>query len=127
MLAHPQGRIAISELTYGELARPSSAVAGGLLDAGVRTEELIGVSLPAGAEAIVAQLCIMRAGAADLPLDPANPPMRLAAIAEDARLRFTIGDPVAGLESIGGSTSGVPADRDHSQPRRAVAGGIARR
>ncbi|GAB7045594.1 hypothetical protein JCM9534A_07200 [Catenuloplanes indicus JCM 9534] len=75
-------------LTYRELLARADRVAGGLLDAGVRPDTPVAVALPRSAALIVALLGVLRAGAGYLPLDPADPPDRTAAILAQA------GDPV---------------------------------
>ncbi|GAB7044445.1 non-ribosomal peptide synthetase [Catenuloplanes niger] len=75
-------------LTYRELLERADRVAGGLLDAGVRPDTPVAVALPRSAALIVALLGVLRAGAGYLPLDPADPPDRTAAILDQA------GDPI---------------------------------
>ncbi|MEU7984146.1 amino acid adenylation domain-containing protein [Streptosporangium canum] len=80
-------------LTYGELDRASTAVAGRLrlllaqaapagepADRGAR----VALGLTAGPEAVVALLGILKAGAAYVPLDPAQPAERLAYLLADS-------------------------------------------
>ncbi len=55
-----------------------------------RHGEPVGVLLERSADAIVVLLAILKAGHAYLPLDPASPPARIAALAEQAELAFVV-------------------------------------
>ncbi|MFJ9770762.1 amino acid adenylation domain-containing protein [Kitasatospora sp. NPDC101157] len=82
-------------LGFGALAgrvRELAAVLGG---AGIRAGEYVGVAADRGPELVVALLAVWQAGAAYVPLDPAHPRARLAAVTEDTGLRVVI-DPDAG-------------------------------
>ncbi|MFB9677874.1 non-ribosomal peptide synthetase [Streptosporangium vulgare] len=88
-------------LTYGELDRASDVVADRLrpllerpVGAGTAGggEALVALALAAGPEAIVALLGILKAGAAYLPLDPAQPAERLAYLLADSGARAVIAD-----------------------------------
>lgn len=68
-------------VTYRELERASRAVARAVRVTGTR---VVGVRLPSGADAVIAIVGVLRAGAAYLPLDPTFPPVRLAAMAKEA-------------------------------------------
>lgn len=86
--AHPE-RPALRDgdrlLSYAELDALSDRVAGSLREAGVGHDDLVALYLPRGAHMLVAMLACFKAGAAYLPLDPAQPPLRLAGILDDAR------------------------------------------
>ena len=73
-------------LTYRELDAQTNRLAWHLISLGVRPGEPVGLGLERSADAIVAILGILKAGAAWLPLDPAQPLERLAAMAEDSGL-----------------------------------------
>ncbi|MFH8387468.1 amino acid adenylation domain-containing protein [Kitasatospora sp. NPDC018058] len=77
-------RTADRALSYAELNRQADLVAARLRAAGARPGSLVATCLPRGAELVVAELGILKSGAAYLPLDPANPPGRLAAVLSDA-------------------------------------------
>ncbi|MGH2668678.1 MAG: AMP-binding protein, partial [bacterium] len=79
--AFPDGE----RLTYGELDALSGRLAAALRALGVGPEVLVGLCLDRSPELPTALLGILRAGGAYLPLDPALPPRRLAAILADAR------------------------------------------
>ncbi|WDN55000.1 non-ribosomal peptide synthetase [Streptomyces clavuligerus] len=72
-------------LSYGELDARASAVAGGLRDRGVGPDDIVAVAIPRGADLVVAVVAVLAAGAAYLPVDPAQPPDRVAAVLADAR------------------------------------------
>ncbi|MBW4716879.1 non-ribosomal peptide synthase/polyketide synthase [Saccharothrix sp. SC076] len=71
--------------TFAELARDVDRVATWLADQGIGREQVVGLALPRGADAVVALLAVLRAGAVALPLDPAYPAERLALMTDDAR------------------------------------------
>ncbi|MBX8484669.1 non-ribosomal peptide synthetase [Pseudomonas cichorii] len=81
----PALRHADQLFSYAELDALSDRVAGSLHQAGVGREQLVGLYLPRGAEMLVAMLACFKVGAAYLPLDPKQPPLRLAGILDDAR------------------------------------------
>ncbi|MFP5287300.1 MAG: amino acid adenylation domain-containing protein, partial [Thermoanaerobaculia bacterium] len=71
-------------ITYGELNRRADLLARGLRERGVGPERLVAISLDRSVESVVAALAVLKAGGAYLPLDPAHPQERLAAIVEDS-------------------------------------------
>jgi amino acid adenylation domain-containing protein len=83
-------------LTYGELERRANLLTGFLRQRNLRPESLVGICLERSVDMIVAVLAVLKAGAAYLPLDPANPPDRLSYMLEDARVSLLLTRP--GLE-----------------------------
>ncbi|WP_434647733.1 non-ribosomal peptide synthetase [Pseudomonas sp. D1-2] len=86
--AHPDRpalRYADQFLSYAELDALSDRVAGSLDQAGVGRGDVVGLYLPRGAQMLVAMLACFKVGAAYLPLDPQQPPLRLAAVLDDAQ------------------------------------------
>jgi amino acid adenylation domain-containing protein len=86
--AHAQpGLTAVVEreetLTYGELNARADAVAGRLLEHGLGREDIVGICLPRRLDALIAIYGVLKAGAAYLPLDLAQP---------IARRRFMLSD-----------------------------------
>lgn len=74
-----------TRLTFAELDREASRLAGFLRDAGAGPESCVALFLERSTEFVVAALAVLKAGAAYLPTDPATPPDRLAFILGDAR------------------------------------------
>ncbi|XKK42250.1 amino acid adenylation domain-containing protein [Nocardiopsis sp. ARC36] len=68
-------------LTFGETFALVSRLAGLLRAHGASPERLVAVALPTGADAVIAVLAAWWAGAAFVPLDPADPPDRLRDLA----------------------------------------------
>ncbi|TXH57413.1 MAG: amino acid adenylation domain-containing protein [Burkholderiaceae bacterium] len=79
-------------LDYAELDRRASKLARLLRSRGIARGALVGLCLERSAAMVVAQLAVMRAGAAYVPLDPAYPAERLAYMAEDARIALLVAD-----------------------------------
>ncbi|MEO3808388.1 amino acid adenylation domain-containing protein [Sphaerisporangium sp. B11E5] len=85
---HEAGRVAFRfvggvsgcpvELTYGELGGRAGRLARALGEVGVGRGRVVGLLLERGPDLLVAQLGVMMSGAAWMPLDPRNPPARLA-------------------------------------------------
>jgi len=63
-------------LTYLELARYASGLAAGLTRRGIGHDDVVAVYADRSAELVVAELAVLLAGAAYLPLDPAHPAAR---------------------------------------------------
>lgn len=78
-VAGPAGR-----LTYGELTRRASALAGRLRAAGVGPGSCVGVFLERSPEFVVAACGVLWAGAAYLPIDTASPPDRVEFVLSDS-------------------------------------------
>ncbi|HET9382702.1 MAG TPA: condensation domain-containing protein, partial [Streptomyces sp.] len=70
-------------LTYGQLALAVAFRADELAARGAGPGRLVAVSRPRGVDAVVGLLAALRTGAAYLPLDPAAPPARTAAVLAD--------------------------------------------
>jgi amino acid adenylation domain-containing protein len=71
-------------VTYRELNDLAHRVAGGLRTLGARPGALVATCLPRGADLVITQLGVLKSGAAYLPLDPTNPPARLASVVAEA-------------------------------------------
>lgn len=72
-------------LTYGELNDRADQLASLLISAGVSRESVVGLCLPRSLGMIVGALGIFKSGAAYLPLDPVNPPERLAFMLQNSQ------------------------------------------
>ncbi|MFN8058855.1 MAG: amino acid adenylation domain-containing protein [Vicinamibacterales bacterium] len=78
-------------VTYDELRRLAKRCAAALTVAGVRPGDRVGIALRRSADAIVAVLGVLEAGAAYVPLDPLYPAERLRFMARDAGLALVVG------------------------------------
>ncbi|PKV11642.1 non-ribosomal peptide synthetase, partial [Xanthomonas prunicola] len=80
-------------LRYAELDAYGNRIAAQLIAAGVRSGECVVTLLPRSAELVAAQLGILKAGAAYVPLDPRQPAARHAQLAEDCQARSIVHAP----------------------------------
>ncbi|MFE4395327.1 non-ribosomal peptide synthetase [Streptomyces sp. CB02056] len=71
-------------LTYAELDARANRLARHLVDRGVVPDRPVALSLPRTAEMVVAQLAVLKSGAAYLPVDPALPADRVRLMLDDA-------------------------------------------
>ena len=78
------------ELTYAGLSELANRLAAELQRRGAGPESVVATCLPRGADLVTAELAILRAGAAYLPLDPENPADRLAYMCADAGVRLVV-------------------------------------
>lgn len=88
------------------------AVAKGLLLAGVRAGDTVAVMAPTSYVWAVADFAVLAAGGVVVPLYPSSAPGQVAAILDDARVRFALGgtpDDVAVLEAAFGKSGQEPA------------------
>ncbi|MFD8406055.1 amino acid adenylation domain-containing protein [Streptomyces anulatus] len=100
-------------LTYRALEHRSGRTARALADLGLGPESVIGVCLHRTVDLAVAVLGVLRAGAACLPLDPDDPPERLAAMLTDSDTAVLITDlagdwPVPVLDTTADETLAAP-------------------
>jgi amino acid adenylation domain-containing protein len=79
-------------LTYQALDARSNRIARQLTGLGVQPNEVVGICLKRSENLIVGILAVLKAGAAYLPLNPEDPPMRLGWILARAEARFTLTD-----------------------------------
>ncbi|MCP4654549.1 MAG: AMP-binding protein, partial [bacterium] len=70
--------------SYRELNRRANRLAARLRELAVQPEKIVGVCLERSAELIAGLLAILKSGGAYLPLDPEDPPERLAYLLEDS-------------------------------------------
>jgi aspartate racemase len=109
-----------TSLTYADLAARARAFADRLVRLGVGPGDLVAVAMDRSPEVIVAFLAALGAGAAYLPLDPRDPPDRLAFMLADAGARLVVTDR-APLEALAGA--GVPVlalNGDGGEPAAAL-------
>ncbi|MGW7342976.1 amino acid adenylation domain-containing protein [Streptomyces sp. NPDC054854] len=81
-------------LTYGDLDRRANAMARRLRALGVGPDDRVAVCLEQSAELAVALVAVLKAGGGYLPLDPEQPPARLAHLVADAGAKVLITDSV---------------------------------
>lgn len=74
------------QLTYRELNNRANQLAQYLQKLGIKSEDLVGISVERSLEMIVGLLAILKAGGAYLPLDPTYPTERLGYMLEDAQV-----------------------------------------
>ncbi|BAI74310.1 enterobactin synthetase component F (plasmid) [Azospirillum sp. B510] len=75
---------AAGPLSYGTLARSANAVARGLRKRGIGPEQRVAIALERGPDLLPSILGVLLAGAAYVPLDPAQPRSRIADILDQA-------------------------------------------
>jgi nonribosomal peptide synthetase protein BlmIV len=80
----------VSVISRGELDRRANRLARRLRSLGVVDGDRVAVLLPRSADAVVAVLAVLKAGAGYLSLDPAHPDARLADVLADARPRLVV-------------------------------------
>ncbi|MCW6009240.1 amino acid adenylation domain-containing protein, partial [Micromonospora sp. CPCC 205371] len=89
------------ELTYAELNARANRFAHALIAQGVGPERVVALELPRSADMIVAQVAVLKAGGAYLPIDPDYPAERIAYMLADAA-------PVCRLSTVDGLGDGQP-------------------
>jgi amino acid adenylation domain-containing protein len=77
-------------VTYGELDARANRLAHLLRARGMGRGALVGLCVERSADMVVAQLAILKSGAAYVPLDPAYPAQRLTYMAQDAKLALMV-------------------------------------
>ena len=78
-------------LTYAQLEAQANQLAHHLRAHGARRQRLVGLAVERGLSMLVAQLAVLKSGAAYVPLDPAYPIDRLVFMADDAQLTLLVG------------------------------------
>ncbi|MFD6885785.1 amino acid adenylation domain-containing protein [Streptomyces sp. NPDC059957] len=81
-------------MTYGDLDRRAHAMARRLRALGVGADDRVAVCLEQSPELAVALVAVLKAGGGYLPLDPEQPPARLAHLVADAGAKVLITDAV---------------------------------
>jgi amino acid adenylation domain-containing protein len=93
-------------LTYGELEARTNRLAHLLADQGVERGSRVGVHFGRSVELLIAQIAVMKSGAAYVPLDPHQQPERLASMIRDAEIAVVLVDsrtmnlPVVGVDTV---------------------------
>ncbi len=78
------------QLTYAELNQRANRLARYLRDAGVGSNELVGICVERSLEMTIGLLAILKAGGVYVPLDPSYPKERLSFMLEDTRASILI-------------------------------------
>ncbi len=78
------------QLSYGELNRRANQLARALRERGIARGSLVGLCVGRSSSMLVAQLAVLKAGAAYVPLDPAYPAERLSMMAVDGQLALLV-------------------------------------
>jgi len=77
-------------ITYANLNERATKIAGALLVAGVKQNDIVGLCIERSVDMIVGLLGILKAGAAYLPLDPEYPSDRISYILKDAAAKIVV-------------------------------------
>jgi amino acid adenylation domain-containing protein len=101
-------------LTYEALDARSNSVARQLTELGVQFNEVVGICLKRTENLIIGILGVLKAGAAYLPLNPEDPPLRLGWILARAEARFTLTDSDSKSHLPEGSSQLLLLDRQSS-------------
>ncbi|HSF38614.1 MAG TPA: amino acid adenylation domain-containing protein [Thermoanaerobaculia bacterium] len=113
-------------LTYRELRRRSDRLARRLTALGLRPEERVAVLAERSPGLIVTLLGILQAGGAWLPLDPADPPERLAWMLRDAGASLLVAQATPSIELPTGLRRVDPeSDGPQMEPPRVPAAALA--
>ncbi|MBY6264476.1 amino acid adenylation domain-containing protein [Azospirillum sp. 412522] len=103
---------AAGPLTYGTLARSARAIARSLRRRGIGPEQRVAVALDRGPDLLPALLGVLLAGAAYVPLDPAQPQTRIADILDQAGASLLLTSPEAADIAASGKASIETATSD---------------
>ncbi|MEA5363472.1 non-ribosomal peptide synthase/polyketide synthase [Amycolatopsis sp., V23-08] len=110
-------------LTYTELDERANHLAHRLVELGVGAEDRVGLLLEPSADHVVAELAVLKAAAAYVPLDTRAPHERLRAVLAEAAVTVVVAGPtwVTTAESVhSGPTLTVGGQRSSSAPERAA-------
>ncbi|GAB2963519.1 non-ribosomal peptide synthase/polyketide synthase [Saccharothrix stipae] len=83
-----------AEVTYAELNARANRLAHHLIGLGAGPERIVALRLPRSVDLLVAELAVLKAGAAFLPVDPDYPAERIAFMVDDARPLVVLDGPV---------------------------------
>ncbi len=78
-------------LTYGEALSLSNQLARHLIERGLQSEQVVGISLDRSAEMVISLLAVLQAGGAFVPLDPQWPAARRESVITDAEVVLLLG------------------------------------
>ncbi|HET6709749.1 non-ribosomal peptide synthetase, partial [Amycolatopsis sp.] len=84
--------LAVDDLTYAELAARADGLASRLIELGVGVEDRVGLVLERSADLVVAELAVLKAGAAYVPVDLRAPAARVRLVLAEAGVSVVIAD-----------------------------------
>ncbi|MGW3961739.1 non-ribosomal peptide synthase/polyketide synthase [Amycolatopsis sp. NPDC005003] len=84
--------LAVDDLTYAELDARADGLASRLAELGVGVEDRVGVLLERSADVVVAELAVLKAGAAYVPVDLRAPESRMRLVLAEAGVSVVIAD-----------------------------------
>ncbi|WP_439664244.1 amino acid adenylation domain-containing protein [Lentzea sp. HUAS TT2] len=87
-------------LSYAVLDRWSDALAGELVESGVRPGDRVAVCLERSPQLVVALLGVLKAGAAYVPIDPEDPESRVSMMLADAEVSLVVGQFFPGFTTV---------------------------
>ncbi len=102
-------------LTYSELGERAGRLAGFLRSLGVGPESIVAVLMERSADLLVAQLGVLKAGAAYLSLDPGHPAERLTFMLEEAEAPVVLTQEAMAAGLDGSQARIVCLDRDREK------------
>ncbi|MFE4520384.1 non-ribosomal peptide synthetase, partial [Kitasatospora sp. NPDC056783] len=102
--------------TYRELAERADRLAHDLRRRGAAPERTVALVLPRSMELIAAELAVVRAGAAFLPVDPSYPAERRALMLADAAPAIVLDDPAAVREILEAAGPAAPVTAAPTSP-----------
>jgi len=96
-----------ASLTYTELNTRANRIAHRLIAAGAGPGDFVAILLERSAELVIAQLAILKTGAAYVPVDPQLPEARQAWLVQDAGARWVIAVSAHAAPAIGAPVVGI--------------------
>ena len=87
--------------SFAELDRLAERVADRLAALGIERESVVAICLPRSVEMVISALGTLKAGGAYLPIDPINPPERIAGMIESSGARVVIARTREGWGEVG--------------------------
>ncbi|MFD5823954.1 amino acid adenylation domain-containing protein [Lentzea sp. NPDC060358] len=79
-----------AQISYRQLDARANSLAAALADRGVGEDMLVGLCVEPSIDLVVSMLAILKAGAAYVSLDPADPPLRRAELAAEAGVKLVM-------------------------------------
>ncbi|MEO3844295.1 amino acid adenylation domain-containing protein [Streptomyces sp. B22F1] len=95
-------------VSYAELNARANRLAHAMAARGIGAEDVVALVLPRSVDLVVAELAVLKAGAAYLPVDPGYPPARRKFMLTDARPALVLDDPRTLAELAAGQPATDP-------------------